>query len=390
MREPTARGRRRPRAFSLFITPVVILWAVPLAVFLAAVPFASRTEMSAVQGNERSAIAVVGSRTQDLRQGVQITFSMGAEPTVSLKAPGTLTSIAVAPGDTIDEADRLATVNDMPIFAGVGGSPIFRDARTGMKGPDIKSISRFLAAKGYLTKDQIDDRFGPRIRGGVERFQQALGLAQTGVFPASAVAYVPTKHSTVKSVMQQVGAAVTANASLLQVEGAPKSVSITALTQGQSLAALRGQSLKIVAGGGSGTALTSLNPHGGEVADLYAFLKTAEAKGLISPGGQKSTGASPNSQTDNSTVAFSGALVMLKNPRTVATVSAPAIFTAASGVHCIFETRKSSENARALAVPKAAEMPGEVGIVALRAGLAGKHVLADASSSSKAAKKQCK
>jgi peptidoglycan hydrolase-like protein with peptidoglycan-binding domain len=115
------------------------------------------------------------------------TLGYGATTAVPGAAAGTLTWLP-KPGDVIERDQPLYAVDERPVRALYGSTPLWRDLRSGVRGADVRQLNENLAALGYDVS--VDDSFGPRTRAAVRQWQRDRGLEVTGVLSADDVAFV--------------------------------------------------------------------------------------------------------------------------------------------------------------------------------------------------------
>lgn len=96
------------------------------------------------------------------------------------RAAGTVTDVAVGPGDTVAAGDRLYAVDLRPVVVAEGATPMFRDLRQKVEGPDVAQLQALLVGLGFL-EGEADGVFGASTRRAVQAWQESLGLDDTGV-----------------------------------------------------------------------------------------------------------------------------------------------------------------------------------------------------------------
>ncbi len=105
------------------------------------------------------------------------------------RAAGTVTDLAVAPGDTVASGDSLYFVDLEPVVVAEGATPMFRDLGLRSEGSDVAQLQMLLIDKGFLT-DEADGVFGASTRRAVEGWQESLGVDDTGVVRVGDVVFV--------------------------------------------------------------------------------------------------------------------------------------------------------------------------------------------------------
>jgi Putative peptidoglycan binding domain len=102
-------------------------------------------------------------------------------------APAIYTSLP-AVGQTVSRGQTLYSVAGRPIPLLYGGTPIGRQLTAGVSGADVQELEANLIALGYGAGLAADGSFTGADTAAVERWQAALGVAQTGVVnPGDAV-----------------------------------------------------------------------------------------------------------------------------------------------------------------------------------------------------------
>jgi peptidoglycan hydrolase-like protein with peptidoglycan-binding domain len=115
------------------------------------------------------------------------TLGYGSTSAVPGAAAGTLTWLP-EPGAVIERDQPLYAVDERPVRALYGSTPLWRDLRAGLRGADVRQLNENLAALGYDVS--VDEVFGPRTRAAVRHWQRDRGLEVTGVLTSDDVAFV--------------------------------------------------------------------------------------------------------------------------------------------------------------------------------------------------------
>jgi peptidoglycan hydrolase-like protein with peptidoglycan-binding domain len=134
--------------------------------------------------------------------------------------PGVVTEV-VAAGDTIAQGDVLYRVNDEPVVVMYGDSPAYRtlrDLSDNMTGADVLQLEQALVALGYdpNLEASVDEEFTDYTETMVERWQEALGVEETGRVDYGDVIFIPAA-SEVLAVNVAVGDTVNAGFSILTI-----------------------------------------------------------------------------------------------------------------------------------------------------------------------------
>ncbi len=156
----------------------------------------------------------------------QATVTWARVPLASAAGVGTVTSIAVTPGEELHQGDLLYTIDLRPVVIARGSVPMFRDLERGATGDDVRQLQELLRDLGYLTSP-ADGRFGAATEQGVRSWQAARGLAESGVIAAGDVVFadvLPARIVLADSV--RVGALVQPGSPVLEAVGAAPEVTI--------------------------------------------------------------------------------------------------------------------------------------------------------------------
>jgi len=135
------------------------------------------------------------STTQVTRQTlVQATtvegeLSHGDPVPLESHAQGTVTWLPAA-GATISRGQALLRADERPVVLLYGALPIYRPLAAGVEGADVKQFERNLRELGY-TGFTIDDEYTSSTANAVKRWQEDLGVTETGTVDASQVVVAP-------------------------------------------------------------------------------------------------------------------------------------------------------------------------------------------------------
>ncbi|WP_436772720.1 peptidoglycan-binding protein [Yinghuangia sp. YIM S09857] len=95
-------------------------------------------------------------------------------------------------GDVVKQGQTMYEVNGRPVPLFYGPSPLWRALGKGVSnGPDVLLLERNLAALGFGSDLNVDEKFTDGTAAAVKRWQKSLGLPQTGRVDPSAVAVQP-------------------------------------------------------------------------------------------------------------------------------------------------------------------------------------------------------
>jgi peptidoglycan hydrolase-like protein with peptidoglycan-binding domain len=104
-------------------------------------------------------------------------------------APGTVTWLP-AVGAAIERGETLFRVDERPVVLLYGALPVYRPLAAGVEGADVKQLESNLRALGY-TGFTVDDEYTTSTANAVKRWQDDLGVTETGTVEASLVVVSP-------------------------------------------------------------------------------------------------------------------------------------------------------------------------------------------------------
>ncbi|PRY39895.1 hypothetical protein CLV43_107482 [Umezawaea tangerina] len=139
-------------------------------------------------------------------------LGFGAPRPVKGTGTGTVTKLP-AVGQVARRGEALFRVDDQPVTAFFGATPFFRKLETpGTKGSDVAVLMDNLAELGYQVGTRPDDdtkaELTPRVVTALKKWQQAIGVEQTGTLEPGRV-LVLDGPARVASVKAQLGATPT-------------------------------------------------------------------------------------------------------------------------------------------------------------------------------------
>jgi len=147
-------------------------------------------------------------------------FRLGKDE-ISLPAggAGTLTWLP-AVGSILRSGDVVAKVDDEPVVLLDGSLPMYRVLREGVEGEDVLQLESALAALGYDPDGAVtvDEEFTSATAGMVERWQEALGVAETGRVSVGDIVFAPAPAQVIAH-DAAVGSSVGPSAPILHVSG---------------------------------------------------------------------------------------------------------------------------------------------------------------------------
>jgi peptidoglycan hydrolase-like protein with peptidoglycan-binding domain len=179
------RRRRGRRAAALAVAGMLVAGA---AWWTAARPQAGRNDPAGSQ--PATTTAAVAARDLRAQEQVQGTLGYGEVRTVANQRQGTITWLPEE-GTVVRRGQPLYRVDGRPVQLLYGKLPAWRELSVGVDdGPDVRQLERNLVALGYDPDRGItvDDHFTSATRAAVKRWQEAVGLPETGTMrPGDAV-----------------------------------------------------------------------------------------------------------------------------------------------------------------------------------------------------------
>ncbi|MGO4536736.1 peptidoglycan-binding domain-containing protein [Leifsonia sp. 2MCAF36] len=356
---------------SFTVLLLVVLWGAPLALLGVSLTGAKAEQRSSTSGTT-VAIVRVGSRQFDGRQSVTVTAHMSRVPAASAGVAGTVTALRIGAGDNVEDGSELFAVDGRMLLAFSQNVPLFRELRMGDSGDDVAALGRFLNAR-HLLESPADSRFGPKMRVAVAAYQARYGYDQDGVFRPSYVVFIPHDFGPVTEVSALIGERVTDQAAVIKGTSRPTSLRLEPSKKDPSPVAetTTGAVLRI---GSEQIAISARVPSTQELPAIWASLTAGVARGEL----KQSTVA-----TDSSTeIQFEGAQIAQTSNSTAGSVPSSALFTAADGTSCLFESGSASrwmEKGTTAHIVQAKPDSGEIGHTLIDSRLIGIHVARDPS-----------
>ncbi|MGH9273240.1 MAG: peptidoglycan-binding protein [Acidimicrobiales bacterium] len=136
-----------------------------------------------------TATAVVERMDLIEREELDGTLGYGEPTDLAVSRNGTITALPEA-GAVIERGGTLAEVDGLPVPLLYGDKPLWRPLQVDVEGPDVRILEENLVALGYADASSItvDESFTSATTAAVKRWQEALGLEETGIVqPSDAV-----------------------------------------------------------------------------------------------------------------------------------------------------------------------------------------------------------
>lgn len=145
------------------------------------------TESSAAETRSKQATAPVEKGDLTDSKLFAGALGYGAPTGVPGAASGTVTWLP-EPGQVIEQDQPVYAVDERPVRAMYGATPLWRTLEYGIEGADVRQLNEDLAALGYDVS--VDETFGKRTRAAVQRWQEDRGLEVTGALTADDIVFV--------------------------------------------------------------------------------------------------------------------------------------------------------------------------------------------------------
>jgi peptidoglycan hydrolase-like protein with peptidoglycan-binding domain len=146
---------------------------------------------------------------------------------------GTLTSVPES-GTGVARNQALYTVDGQPVVLMHGAMPAYRPLAVDTEGPDVRQLEENLAALGY-TGFTVDEEFTSATADAVERWQEDLGLEETGVVELGRVVFA-AGDVRVDGVSAGTGQPVRPGDTVLTYSGTTKAVTVELAAADQRVA----------------------------------------------------------------------------------------------------------------------------------------------------------
>ncbi len=173
--------------------------------------FALAGSDAADTSERESATATASIEKRDLTESLKETGDLGysgADPVIARKS-GTVTWLPKR-GQVIPRGGRLLEIDESPVSLMFGRVPAYRDLENGVEdGIDVKQLERNLVALGFDPHGEItvDDEFTSATTSAVQRWQEDLGIGETGVVALGDVVFMEGRRR-ISALNVSLGAAI--------------------------------------------------------------------------------------------------------------------------------------------------------------------------------------
>jgi len=157
----------------------------------------------------------------------------GATISAAARSGGTVTGLP-ATGSTVKRGQALYRLDNAPVVLLYGSLPAYRPLAVGTEGVDVTQFEKNLRALGY-DGFTVDDEYSSSTASAVKRWQEDLGLPETGTVELGRVVFAsgPVRIDANEA---EVGAAVQPGAAVLSYTGTARVVTVELEVSDQRLA----------------------------------------------------------------------------------------------------------------------------------------------------------
>lgn len=140
------------------------------------------------------------------RREVVVTVETAEPPLlVSPGGEGTVTRLAIGMGDVISDGTPIYSLDGSARVAMGAEEPLFRSVTWSSIGAEVAGLEAFLSRRGHFDH-QPDDHYDTDTYRAIRHFEEAIGVAPTGLFDPSYVVWLPFETMAVEEVDVLVGA----------------------------------------------------------------------------------------------------------------------------------------------------------------------------------------
>jgi len=162
-------------------------------------------------------------------------LSYGQAVPLRFHGSGTVTWLP-AVGSRVERGQPLFKVDNRPVPLLLGELPLYRPLASGVEGPDVAQLEANLQALGYKGFT-ADERFNSATASAVRKWQEALGLPETGVVAPGQAVFAP---ASVRVAAHQARVGDPAGGEILSHTGVSRLVTVNLAVARQRLAIVGG------------------------------------------------------------------------------------------------------------------------------------------------------
>lgn len=213
-------------------------------------PLQSASEVEPLVGSVERA-----ERFQEASVAIAVTYATALAPATN--AQGTLTALAIAPGDEVTTGTVVGSVNNQQLVAYASAAPLFQDITRGSKGADIKVAQQLLTTLGFYS-GPIDGDSGPATEKSIKAFNAKYGWGTDNtVLSLASLVWMGTGDATVAEVSVTLGAQVSPGTALFTTTASLAAITVTETpnlpADGDVTLTVNGASVPYVVGSGAVT-----------------------------------------------------------------------------------------------------------------------------------------
>jgi peptidoglycan hydrolase-like protein with peptidoglycan-binding domain len=171
------------------VAGVLTVGAVAAAVTVFNLPDAASSSNSS-SGSTVAETADIKKETLVDRENHDGTLGHGDTTTLPARGSGTVTWLPTV-GSTVGRGKALYRLDNKPVVLLYGALPAYRTLKPGVKGADVKQFEKNLWALGYRGFT-VDQKYSSATADAVEKWQDDLGLTETGTVETSQIWYATT------------------------------------------------------------------------------------------------------------------------------------------------------------------------------------------------------
>ncbi|KAB7788514.1 hypothetical protein [Bifidobacterium cebidarum] len=338
-RTTAVRNERRAARNGVAIS-IVVLLALVMAAMGVSVGFLltrSKIPPSLVSNTEAGTVNVAAAQFDDSRS-VALTVSLGESSVVASPTSGTVTGISVGAGASIASGQVAFNVDAMPVLALHTDVPLYRELKSGMRGPDATGLNAALRRLGYNAPDS--DAMTWDTITAYNALAQSVGARQLSRDSGWAIdpgwfVWLPADSVTVKQTSIAIGRQVAAGQDLFTTAAIPFKATLPAaaadVVAGERVITIGDQTFDVPVDSTELTDAALLSAINNSVAFRMASLGS-DSSGAMSVGGVAAGNAAGSSAGGTVNVSYDW---KLKQPLTALSVPPSAIYDATAGSGCV-------------------------------------------------------
>lgn len=221
------QSRRRRRR--TLVTGVVVVLAVAGIGFALINPFHYGAKTKTTKPTMPTGLATVTLGTLTARTSVSGTLSYAGSYQAVNQATGPYTMLP-STGQVIKQGKVLYTVNGKPVaFLRGSSTPMYRDLKEKMTGPDVKELNSALIAAGYASSDYLSESsstYNWATADGVKQLQKYMGVKQDGKLLKDQVVFIGAAAIRITEVPAQLGTPAAPGAVVLKGSSTSREVNV--------------------------------------------------------------------------------------------------------------------------------------------------------------------